>query len=46
MHYNTGSHASIPRLYQRVGTRDAHARLELFIDRLLDYDTESIQIEA
>jgi L-lactate dehydrogenase complex protein LldG len=41
-----GSHASIPRLYERTGKLDAHARLELFIDRLLDYDTEIIQIES
>jgi L-lactate dehydrogenase complex protein LldG len=40
------SHASIPRLYNRSGTLDAHARLELFIDRLLDYDTEIIQVET
>jgi L-lactate dehydrogenase complex protein LldG len=40
------SHASIPRLYNRSGVLDAHTRLELFIDRLLDYDTEIIQIET
>jgi L-lactate dehydrogenase complex protein LldG len=39
------SHASIPRLYKRIGALDADARLELFIDRLLDYDTEIIQVE-
>ncbi len=41
-----GSHASIQRLYRQTGTLDAHGRLDLFIDRLLDYDTEIIQIEA
>jgi len=41
-----GSHASIPRLYNRAGTLTREARLELFIDRLLDYDTEIIQIET
>jgi L-lactate dehydrogenase complex protein LldG len=41
-----GSHASIPRLYQRTGALDASAQLELFIDRLVDYDTEIIQVET
>jgi L-lactate dehydrogenase complex protein LldG len=40
------SHASIPRLYKRSGSLDADARLELFIDRLLDYDTEILQVES
>jgi len=40
------SHASIPRLYNRTGILDAHARLDLFIDRLLDYDTEIIQVQT
>jgi len=40
------SHASIPRLYNRVGILDAHARLDLFIDRLLDYDTEVIEVQT
>jgi L-lactate dehydrogenase complex protein LldG len=40
------SYASIPRLYERTGTLDAHTRLDLFIDRLLDYDTEIIQVES
>ncbi len=40
------SHASIPRLYNRAGTLTREARLELFIDRLLDYDTEIIPIET
>ena len=40
------SHASISCLYKRTGAIDAHARLELFIDRLLDYDTEIIQVES
>lgn len=41
-----GSYASIPRLYHRTTTLDAHARLDLFIDRLLDYDTEIIQVQT
>jgi L-lactate dehydrogenase complex protein LldG len=41
-----GSHASIPRLYEYTGRLDRHARLELFIDRLLDYDAEIIQVES
>jgi L-lactate dehydrogenase complex protein LldG len=40
------SHASIPRLYNRTGTLTPEARLDLFIDRLVDYDTEIIPIET
>jgi L-lactate dehydrogenase complex protein LldG len=40
------SHATIQRPYHRTGTLNPHATLELFIDRLLDYDTEIIQIET
>jgi len=40
------SHGSIPRLYNRAGTLTREARLELFIDRLLDYDTEIIQLDT
>jgi L-lactate dehydrogenase complex protein LldG len=40
------SHAAIPRLYNRAGILSREARLELFIDRLLDYDTEIIEIET
>lgn len=40
------SHASIQRLYNRTGTLTREARLDLFIDRLLDYDTEMIQVET
>ena len=40
------SHASIQRLYNRAGTLTREGRLELFVDRLLDYDTEIIQIET
>jgi L-lactate dehydrogenase complex protein LldG len=39
------SHASIARNYNRIGRLDRHACLELFIDRLVDYDTEVIQLE-
>ena len=38
------SHTSIPRLYARRGSLGAQARIELFIDRLLDYDAEIIQV--
>lgn len=41
-----GSHASIPRVYQRFGRLDAQARIELFIDRLRDYNSEIIQVET
>ena len=40
------SHASIQRAYNRTGTLDPHTTLELFMDRLLDYDTEIIQIDS
>lgn len=39
------SHASIARDYTRTGTLTPHARLELFLDRLLDYDTVILEIE-
>jgi L-lactate dehydrogenase complex protein LldG len=40
------SHAAIQRNYERIGRLTTEARLELFIDRLIDYDTEIIQIET
>ncbi len=40
------SHASISRLYNRSGSLDAQARIELFIDRLLDYDADIIQVQT
>jgi L-lactate dehydrogenase complex protein LldG len=40
------SHASIARPYHRNGTLGAEPRLDLFIDRLLDYDTEIIQVQS
>jgi L-lactate dehydrogenase complex protein LldG len=40
------SHASIARSYNRIGRLDRHACLELFIDRLVDYDTDVIQLET
>jgi L-lactate dehydrogenase complex protein LldG len=39
------SHASIPRDYNRTGKLDRRACLELFVDRLVDYDTEVIELE-
>jgi L-lactate dehydrogenase complex protein LldG len=38
------SHASIPRSYGRLSHLDRQACLQLFIDRLLDYDTEVIEL--
>jgi L-lactate dehydrogenase complex protein LldG len=40
------SHARIARGFDRSGTLDRHACLDLFIDRLVDYDTEIVQIES
>jgi L-lactate dehydrogenase complex protein LldG len=40
------SYAAIPHLYNRAAHLDTHARLELLLDRLLDYDTEILQITA
>jgi len=40
------SHARISRHYDRIGKLDRTACLELFIDRLVDYDTEIVQIES
>jgi L-lactate dehydrogenase complex protein LldG len=40
------NHAAIARTFRRVGERSAHDRLELFLDRLIDYDTEIVQIES
>ncbi|MEO6802886.1 MAG: LUD domain-containing protein, partial [Granulicella sp.] len=39
------SHASIVRNYNRIGRLDRHACLELFVEYLVDYDTEVIQLE-
>lgn len=40
------AHSALPRDFHRVGELDAHARLELLIDRLVDYDTEILQIQS
>jgi L-lactate dehydrogenase complex protein LldG len=40
------SHASVQRAYERVGKLSPEARLELFIDRLVDYDTEIIAVKT
>lgn len=37
-------HGRIPREYTRGSGLDAHATIELLIDRLVDYDTEVIQV--
>ena len=39
------SYASIARTYQRQGTLDREACLELFIDRLVDYDSQVVQLK-
>ena len=39
------SHAGIARHYDRTGTLSRRDCLELFIDRLVDYDTEIIQLD-
>ena len=39
------SHAGIARRYQRLGVLSREECLELFIDRLLDYDAEVLQVE-
>ncbi len=41
-----GSHARIAQGYNRIGKLNHEARLEFFIDRLVDYDTEIIQVTA
>jgi L-lactate dehydrogenase complex protein LldG len=38
------SHAAISRNYTRTGQLDRQACIDLFIDRLVDYDTEVIQL--
>jgi len=40
------AHARIPRSFDRHGQLDRAACLELFIDRLVDYDTEILQVES
>lgn len=41
-----GSHATIERAYERVGKLDKHRSMELFLDRLIDYDTEIVSVES
>jgi L-lactate dehydrogenase complex protein LldG len=41
-----GSYVSVAQMYNRVGKLDRKACLEFFIDRLVDYDTEIIQVQA
>jgi len=40
------SHARIPQDYVRSGQLTREARLDFFIDRLVDYDTEIIQVTS
>lgn len=42
---SSGSYSHISKNYHRVGTLNAEAKLHLFIDRLLDYDCEVLQVE-
>jgi L-lactate dehydrogenase complex protein LldG len=41
-----GSHARIAKSYNRTGTLERDACLEFFIDRLVDYDTEILQVRS
>ncbi len=40
------AHENIARDYQRTGSLQPESTLDLFIDRLIDYDTEVLQIES
>lgn len=40
------SYATVRRAYERRGTLDAAACLELLIDRLVDYDSEVVELES
>jgi L-lactate dehydrogenase complex protein LldG len=40
----TASHRHIVKTYDRIGKLDREARLHFFIDRLVDYDTEIIEV--
>lgn len=40
------SYESIPRYYNRNGSLDAQAKIELFIDRLRDYDADVLQVQT
>jgi L-lactate dehydrogenase complex protein LldG len=40
------SYARVPRDYRRLGTPDMQARVDLLVDRLVDYDSEVMQVES
>jgi len=40
------SHAAIARLYRRKGTLDRVGCIDLFLDRLLDYDASVVEVSA
>ncbi len=40
------SYARIARSYRRLGTLDTHARVDLLIDRLVDYNSEVLQVQG
>jgi L-lactate dehydrogenase complex protein LldG len=42
----SASYARVARAYQRVGTLDAAACIDLLVDRLLDYDSEVLQVQG
>jgi L-lactate dehydrogenase complex protein LldG len=42
----SASHESIARPYRRQGRLDRHACIELFLDRLVDYDANVIEVAA
>jgi len=41
----SAEYAALQRAYSRRGTRSCEARLELFVDRLVDYQGEVLQVE-
>lgn len=40
------SHTNVSRSYNRTGTLSPEARMHLFLDRLIDYDTEVIELAS
>lgn len=43
---HSGSEAAAPRTYRRSGSLDTDARLQLFVDRLHDYDANVVETTA
>lgn len=42
----SASYARVTRSYRRLGALETHARVELLIDRLIDYDAEVLQVQG